>query len=156
LGVGAVLSWIAYRDSSMICRFEDYRNWQGVLRFGHEGVWKVSDPGTEMIRALQDGRLRAIQKKGAELPADLPAEFWARKTVKDLFMIDPDFRRAELLQLWADPAGRGQGDESTVAASGDATSAVLASEPDSEPDQQGERQVVPATPMARSKRGPLQ
>jgi hypothetical protein len=152
--VGAVLSWIAYRDGAMICQFEDYQHWQRVKRYGHEAAWKVVDPGTEMVRALEDGRLRAIQKKGSELPAVLPAEFWARKTVKDLFMIDPDFRRAEILTLWADPAARGPGDESTVAAPGDAASSKLPSGPDADPDQQDERQVVPATPHARTRRGP--
>jgi hypothetical protein len=66
--VGAVLSWIAYRDGAMICQFEDYQHWQRVKRYGHEAAWKVVDPGTEMIGALQDGRLRAIQKKSSELP----------------------------------------------------------------------------------------
>jgi hypothetical protein len=56
---GATLSWIAYRDSRMICKFEAYRDWQRAKRYGDEAAWKVDDPGTEMIRALQDGRLRA-------------------------------------------------------------------------------------------------
>jgi hypothetical protein len=151
-GVGAILSWIAYRDSRMICQFEDYLKWQSVKRYGREAAWKVVDPGTEMIGALQDGRLRAIQKKGSELPTDLPAEFWARKTVKDLFMIDPDFRRAEVLKLWAD--SRGPEVNSTVTGTGDAASPVQPSEPDAESDRQNERQFTPAASLARTKRGP--
>jgi hypothetical protein len=67
-------------------------------------------------------------------------------------MIDPDFRRAEVLKLWAD--GRGPGDESRAAATGDAASSVPPSESDAEPDRQDERQVVPAASIARTKRGP--
>src|SRR5262249_55174842 len=95
---GATLSWIAYRDRRMICQFEDYPDWQGAMRYGH-AAWKVDNPGAEMIRALQDDRLRAIVRKDSELPAVLPPEFWARKRVKDPFMIGPDVRREEVLQL---------------------------------------------------------
>src|SRR5262249_1352491 len=90
-------------------------------------------------------------REDSELPAELPAEFWARKTIKDLFVIDPDFRRAEVLQLWPDLAGRSPGIESTVTAA--AVPSVLTCEPGAEPDQLGAGQGAPTAAGART-RGP--
>jgi len=100
---GAVLSWIAYRDPKLICQFEARKDWGAAKLYNHSGPeWKVDKPDFELIRALQDDRLRASRQKSDELPVELPPIFWARKVVRDLFAIDPDFRRADVLELWRD------------------------------------------------------
>jgi hypothetical protein len=103
---GAVLSWIAYRDWRLICQFENRRDWGTAKWYNNDGpAWKVDHPDAELIRALQDGRLRSSRQAGFDLPEDLPPKFWARITVRRVFAIDPIFERVEVLELWkADPA----------------------------------------------------
>ena len=73
---GAVLSWIAYRDRNLICHFEDRRDWGTAKWYNGGGTpWKVDHPDVELIRALQDGRLRASRQKSHELPVELPPIF---------------------------------------------------------------------------------
>jgi hypothetical protein len=103
----AVLSWIAFRDVRLICQFEDLRDYGRDRRwaqwYGRSGPsLKVDNPSADLIKALQDDLMRV---------GDFHPKFWARKSIKDIFAIDPDFERSEVLELWkADPIDQVQGD----------------------------------------------
>jgi hypothetical protein len=97
-GTGVVLSWIALRDQGRICQFEDHHSWRHANWYADKKAWKVSDPGTELIGALADGRLRASEQ------IDLG---W--KSISQLFDMDLAFTRSDILSLWptrSDPEKR--------------------------------------------------
>jgi hypothetical protein len=95
---GVVLSWIAFRKRELICKFEHHENWKKENRYK---AWKSGNPGVELIKALQEGRLHA-NRRG--LPEDLPPHFWTSAGIQYLFSNDIVFARSSVLELWPDPA----------------------------------------------------
>jgi hypothetical protein len=106
--LGNVLSWIAFRDPELICRFESVRSAAGkVIPSRHKGCFFgmptkgtsrrsmiVGMPDHVLLAALQNDDLRAI-RDGVEIPS----LFWFGKDVRDL-TDDLRFRRAEVLKCW--------------------------------------------------------
>jgi hypothetical protein len=91
-----VYSWIAYLDRSQICAIENRRNLCGLQAYGRPCVDR--EPEKTLLRALQEGELKAIDHHGGEIPAD----YWLGKEARDIGD-DVTFRRADVLQVWPDP-----------------------------------------------------
>jgi len=104
--LGNVMSWIAFRDPALICRFESrwsegrkIESRQRLFLYGCRSSGKkrqmlVNRPDQVLLAALQRGELRAI-RNGAEIPS----RHWFGKDVRDL-IDDLRFRRDEGIKCW--------------------------------------------------------
>ena len=97
---GEVLSWIAWRDPTLICEIPDYRNLQFFIWYPDQYLDGDSaveardlNPHDALLLALKMGQLSAI-KDGTKLPRD----YWCGKDVKDLWQVH--FWRENILELW--------------------------------------------------------
>jgi hypothetical protein len=104
-----VLSWIAFGDPALICRFEGRYNLYSYRFHKHprsgnpKRPMLVSKPDRTLLDALQDGVLTAI-RNGAEIPSS----HWFGKHTSHL-SDDLRFRRAEVIRCW-----RAEGEEAAI------------------------------------------
>jgi hypothetical protein len=98
--LGNVLSWIAFRDPLLICKFENRRNLvvQRSYHFPRSGPLRrsmvVPLADRILLDSLKEGRVSAI-RDGAEIPST----FWFGQQVSDL-KGGLRFRRAEVIKRW--------------------------------------------------------
>ena len=99
-----VISWLAWRDPTLICEIPDHRNlqyfiWYPDQFFDEDSIVEIRDPNPHdtLLLALKTGQLSAI-KDGTQLSR----EYWCGKEMKDLSQVH--FWRENILALW--PAGQ--------------------------------------------------
>jgi hypothetical protein len=87
------ISWIAFRDSSLLCEIQNEDELRKVVLNGHPSL-KAHDPEFLLVSALKLGQLRGI-RDGEELGA----YYWYGKT-----KVDRDIRldRDALISIWRD------------------------------------------------------
>jgi hypothetical protein len=97
------ISWLAWRDPTLICEIPDHRNleyfiWYPDQFFDGDSIVEIRDPNPHdtLLLALKAGRLSAI-KDGTQLSRD----YWCGKEMRDLSQVH--FWRENILALW--PAG---------------------------------------------------
>ena len=104
--LGNVLSWIAFRDPLLICKFESRRNLAAKRLYDFPRSGPLGRPMVVpladriLLDALKEGPMTAI-RAGAEIPS----AFWFGKQTLDLKM-DLRLRRAEVISRW--PADIGE------------------------------------------------
>jgi hypothetical protein len=91
-----VYSWTAYRDRSQICAIESWGDLFGLKAYERPCVDR--EPETTLLRALQEGELKAVGSDGKEIVAD----YWLGKEARDIGD-DVIFRRMDVLRVWRDP-----------------------------------------------------
>jgi hypothetical protein len=108
-----VYSWIAHRDPRLICEIEDQHGLIALALYS-----ETPSPAETLLQALQDGRLKALDRERKEIPVD----FWLCKTARDIR--DEVFRQRDVLVVWPpDPtAGLSLPDAGGVGKGGGASS----------------------------------